>query len=101
MTRFIHSCILALGLAACFLAAVSTASGAIYWNHAGLTGEEIARANLDGSNVDPDFIAFPKADGPTTRLVCEGIAVDAMHIYWAEYAAHAIGRANLDGSEAN
>lgn len=51
----------------------------------------IARANLDGSGIDPDFI-------PETRA--RGIALDAEHIYWTWHArfADAVARANLDGS---
>jgi len=90
-----------LGLGACLVAsAPGTAAAAIYWNHDdGMAGEQIARANLDGSNVNPDFIAMPS--GTNGLLICEGIAVDATHIYWAGNAIGAIGRANLDGSEVN
>jgi hypothetical protein len=51
----------------------------------------IARANNDGSGLDPDFIA---ADG----FVC-GVAVDSAYIYWSD--RDSIGRANLDGTGIN
>jgi hypothetical protein len=61
----------------------------LYWM--GWTG--IGRARVDGSGIDRSFIA----SGPSG---C-GIAVDAGHVYWTSYVGnqHAIGRANLDGSE--
>jgi low-density lipoprotein receptor class B len=101
LTQLVRRGLLALGLLGpCLLASAPAASAAIYWNHIDdLAGERIARANLNGSNVDPDFIAMP--DGENGYLVCEGIAVDATHIYWAENGVGAIGRANLDGSEAD
>jgi hypothetical protein len=30
-----------------------------------------------------------------------GVAVDAAHLYWATFAANAIGRAGVDGSDIN
>lgn len=100
MIRLLYRGLFTLGLSACLAAsAPGAAPAAIYWNHTDLAGEQIARANLDGSNANPDFIAMPS--GTNGLLVCEGIAVDATHIYWAGNAVGAIGRANLDGSEAN
>ena len=56
----------------------------------------IARANLDGSGVDPTFID----DAP----VAGQLAVDANHVYWTagnyQAADDAIGRADLDGTDA-
>ena len=58
----------------------------------------IARANLDGSDVDQNFISGIDADQ---------LAVDANHIYWTgnlcepgcQGIAPGIGRANLDGTD--
>jgi Low-density lipoprotein receptor repeat class B len=52
----------------------------------------IGRANLDGSGVDRTFIT-----GLPPYSV-NGPAVDAAHIYWADWSNDRIGRANLDGS---
>jgi hypothetical protein len=62
----------------------------IYWSNVE-TGA-IERANLDGSNVVPSFIAGASADS---------IAVDAAHLYWSNGPAGRIGRANIDGSAPN
>lgn len=70
-----------------------TASGGyLYWGE----GQAIARTNLDGGEVDDAFI-------PGTGIVT-GIAVQSGYIYWAAEwpdGTSSIGRANLDGSEAN
>jgi virginiamycin B lyase len=58
----------------------------------GDVGTTIGRANLDGSDVNEDFIEVG------TR-VC-GIAVTKTHIYWANYENGEIGRANINGSDA-
>lgn len=63
----------------------------VYWA-APLLGT-IARANLDGSGVDTDFI---HGDG------WDGLAVDAAHIYWPDdfdqdFNGPTLARANLDG----
>ena len=53
----------------------------------------IGRANLDGTRRQPSFITG-------TGRPYAGIAVDAKHIYWANWSApvRPIGRANLDGT---
>jgi hypothetical protein len=54
----------------------------------------IGRADLDGSNVDPDFL------DPLTTFP-QGLAVDGTHIFWtatAGFPGSRIGRANLDGT---
>ena len=51
----------------------------------------IARANLDGSDVNPSFIA--------TRNNALAVAVGASHVYWT--GPNSIGRAKLDGSRVN
>lgn len=67
---------------------VAVDSAHIYWTSS--FGLAIGRANLDGSEPDPNFIAG-------ASVPC-GIAVDGSHIYWANQWGDTIGRANLDGS---
>jgi virginiamycin B lyase len=74
----------ALALAIVLLSAAD-AGAYIYWDNNG----SIARANLDGSAVEPNFISG--GDG-------EGVAVDEDHVYWADAANGRIGRANIDGT---
>lgn len=63
----------------------------VYW---GSRDGRIGRANLDGSNPNPNFITgLPGASG------LSGLAVNATNIFWANYAD--IGRANLDGTGAD
>jgi hypothetical protein len=75
----------------------------IYWTSCDFSqdcrdGDQVGRANLDGSGVNPTFLS----GAPHTV----GLAVDGSHIYWADEAGphdqseirHAIGRANLDGT---
>jgi uncharacterized protein YjbI with pentapeptide repeats len=84
---------LALALAALCLSPAG-ASAYIYWSRPsanGLGPTTIVRANLDGSDVDSNFMSVP--DSPA------GLAVDESHIYWTTYSDHyGIGRANIDGS---
>jgi hypothetical protein len=90
-----------LGLSlACLL---TPAQGYIYWVNAD-TGS-IGRANLDGTDVNQNFIPQAGASG--------GVAVDPgrydwwdlslvptdTHIYWT--TGYGIGRANLDGTDVN
>ncbi len=72
---------------ACAVATVSASSAQayVYW----ADGNDIGRANLDGSGVNDAFIA---GAGAST-----GVAVDGSHIYWGDGGA--IARANLDGSD--
>jgi virginiamycin B lyase len=67
----------------------------VYWANYG--SGTIARANLDGANVEKRFITG--ADEPI------GIAVDSGHVYWTnaglDPGSGTIGRANLDGSHVN
>jgi virginiamycin B lyase len=73
----------------------------IYWADSNLSENAglIGRANLDGTNVEPDFIRLPADNTPC------GVAVNGTHIYWGNRvvfgATDTIGRANLDGSGAN
>ena len=51
----------------------------------------IGRANLDGSDVDQNFI-------PDAGFSPLGVAVDARHIYWVYSDTDTIARSNLDGT---
>jgi hypothetical protein len=71
---------------------LAASGGYLYWGQ----DEAIARANLQGGEVDETFI--PNAG------VVDGIAIQAGYIYWATRGPlgnASIGRANLDGSEAD
>lgn len=60
----------------------------VYW---GTYGNEIGRANLDGSEVEPEFIT-----GLTQPC---GLALDGQHLYWAERSGgEGVGRASIDGN---
>jgi virginiamycin B lyase len=61
----------------------------VYWSDEGTN--ELGRAKLDGSAVEPALI-------PAAGEVPEGLAVDGGHVYWANLLGQSIARANLDGS---
>jgi hypothetical protein len=65
-------------------------AGHIYW----ASEHAIGRANLDGSDVEPDFL-------PLVGSHLNGIAVGDGHIYWTARETHDIGRADLDGRHVN
>jgi virginiamycin B lyase len=66
----------------------------IYWTGAnGGTATTIARANLNGTNVNKNFITG--AHNPC------GVAVNSSYIYWAGDAGTSIGRAKLNGTHVN
>ncbi len=66
----------------------------IYWTSAnGGSATTIARAGINGKNVDLSFITG--AQNPC------GVAVDSAYIYWAGDVGSSMGRANLDGSGVN
>ena len=90
--------VLVAAAAAC-CALVAPASGAagdfVYWPN-GFVGESIARAGVDGTGVNLNFIT-----GTAARAQ---LAVDAHYVFWANETSNqvgTIGRANLDGSGAN
>lgn len=77
-------------------AAVAVSAGRIYWSVSGgvpFDGEAgfIGRANIDGSDVQPNLIKTPSP---------VALAVDRAHVYWVSLLRRSIGRANLDGSDA-
>jgi hypothetical protein len=76
------------------LIAAGRADAYIYWAvDQGGDGTTIARAENDGSSVNRNFITG--LDGPC------GVAVNAQHIYWGNRGTNTIGRANIDGTNAN
>ena len=66
---------------------IAVTPSAIYWQH---DGNEIGRANIDGSGVDPNFIS-------ATTSSC-GLAADSNFLYFLNTGGTRIGRASLDGS---
>ncbi len=63
----------------------------IYWTNE--KGNEIGRANLNGTGVNQRFItgaSFPDA-----------IAAGSRYLYWTNQNSHAIGRARLNGTDVN
>ena len=85
---------------------IAVDSGHIYWatcangtdNGFPIVNGTIGRANIDGSDPNPDFISTPDW--------CEaGLAVNGSYIFWTDTSEGAgdtgIGRANLDGTGAN
>ncbi len=69
----------------------------VYWtvNGPGIdsSGNTLGRADNDGSGVTHSLLAGAGAPA--------GLAVDGAYIYWADTQQHSIGRANLDGSDAD
>lgn len=63
-----------------------------YWNRDyTVSGYAIGRAELNGSSAEERFIEAPNK--------LDGIAVTDHYIFWSSDGEHAIGRANLDGTE--
>lgn len=70
---------------------LAASASRLYWGQ----DRAIAQANLEGEEIDHGFI-------PDTGAV-NGIALDSAHIYWAGGPSNGnatLGRANLDGGEA-
>ena len=59
----------------------------LYWTN-GLT---IARSDLDGTGVDPGFVATASLN------LSNSVVVDDRYIYWSNGTE--IGRANIDGTD--
>ncbi len=66
----------------------------MYWAN----GDSIGRANLDGTNANPEFIS--RYGSSDIGQAC-GVTVNQSYVYWADALHNTIGRANLDGSELN
>jgi hypothetical protein len=79
---------------------VAVNSSGIYWTRADFGQSTIARADLDGSDVNTSFITLP----PKYESV-GGIAASQTALYWSaddsEFGGQVIGRANTDGSGVN
>ena len=58
-------------------------------------GGTIDRVPID----DPSSALSPVLTGPYTNII--SLAVDSQYVYWTNYDTDSIGRANLDGSDAN
>jgi hypothetical protein len=74
---------------------VATDSRFIYWTQGDATTGSIGRANLNGSDPNPNFI--PHSAGVSNP---SGIALTPTAIYWQNDGT-AIGRASIDGSAPN
>ena len=73
------------------MAGLAVNSRYIYWTNE--EGNEIGRANLNGTGVNQRFItgaSFPDA-----------IAAGSRYLYWTNQDSHAIGRARLNGTDVN
>lgn len=89
--RSLHVGIVAL---AAVLLLCPSAQAALYWP----TDYGLARANLDGSEYNHQFIASDLT-GSSEFEGCEGAVATSSHVYWTEPARSALARADLDGSE--
>ncbi|MGB2852602.1 MAG: hypothetical protein WBC01_13155 [Solirubrobacterales bacterium] len=71
----------------------------VYWVNSNIAADfsgAIGRANLDGSGVEQVFTFSPAAGASPTFPA--GLAVDAGHIYWADFANGTVVRSTLDGT---
>jgi hypothetical protein len=66
---------------------VAADSSHLYWTSGNST--EIERANLDGTERNPNFIH---------DVLAEGVAVTPQYVFWTDaFSDHSIGRASIDG----
>ena len=75
------------------MSSVETDSNYVYWSN--ITTKSIGRAQLDGSNPNPNFIVGTSPANTTNDTY--GLFVRDGYIYWANYDSNTIGRAQLDG----
>ncbi len=72
---------------------IAVDSDHVYWTQQTRTSPAIGRADIDGHNVDPQWL-------PLTGVPL-GMAVDSDHVYWTwrpDSSSSNIARANIDGS---
>jgi virginiamycin B lyase len=74
-----------------------SARAALYWS----SGGGLARSNMDGSLFDGQFVPASQSGPFFSYAGCEGVAVDASHVYWSEPGRGTIARADLNGSGAD
>jgi streptogramin lyase len=70
----------------------------VYWVNANITPDfqgTIGRAKLDGTGVDQFFTTSAIAPG---FGFLSGVAVDAGHLYWADFSFSSVVRSNIDGT---
>lgn len=73
----------------------------IYWVNANITPEfqgAIGRAKLNGSNIEQVFTTSAMSPG---FGFLAGVAVDAEHLYWADFSIASVVRSNIDGTGVN
>jgi len=73
-------------------AGLTVGPGHVYWATYGPGINAVARAEIDGTDIDQTFIDV--ADGYPG-----GVAVDDQHVFWTNPVQDAIGRADLDGTD--
>jgi virginiamycin B lyase len=86
-------------LAVLCLRPAGRAEAMLYWGG----NNTIERMNLDGSYRSdvPDFSRFSTGGFVSSAGDVCGLAVDTMHVFWASRSSDAIGRADIDGTDAN
>jgi hypothetical protein len=85
------------GSKACSSGGVAIAGEYLYF--ANRCENSIARAKLDGTGLEPDFITG--ASNPTGVAVVEFPQSPGGYVFWANSVTGTIGRANINGSEPN
>jgi hypothetical protein len=77
----------------------------LFWATGGPNGggNSIARANLDGSHVNTNFIAWAVPEAVATSSTPNSVAVDGNYLYWSQARSSVsyVGRANLNGTDVN
>ena len=79
---------LPVGLGSFMDVVVDETGGMLYWTN----GDQIWRGNLDGTSGAPII-----SDNTTPYYLA--LDIGAGHIYWTDFDANTIGRANLDGTQ--
>lgn len=94
MTRTRAALLLVLAVA---LAAPATGSAYIYWALPGHSNTSdfgsLGHANLDGTGATDNYV--------TGTASAWDLAIDGSHMFWTNLGTQSIGRADLDGSNAN